>query len=159
MPAKESPLSYQCLITTSQSASCLQAAPMFILLTDLPGPQPEQRLSMAQKLMQAVSLFHLSHHTAGHVTQVAFLPELHFQQVGCLSMQGPMEPGLSFLAAAPPFTTRQHAALPGTKGTACICNTRGMNNQGPCCASLAGAPHCQRGLSFGAHVPCKLCGA
>eukprot|EP00891_Asterochloris_glomerata_P004914 jgi/Astpho2/4914/fgenesh1_pg.00069_%23_46_t len=57
-----------------------EAAPVFILLTDLPGPQAEQQLSTAQKLMQAASLFHLSHHTAGHITQVAFLPELHFQQ-------------------------------------------------------------------------------
>ena len=76
---------------------------MFILLTDLPGPQPEQRLNTAQKLMQAVSLFHLSHQTAGRVTQVAFLPELHFQQVGCFSLQGPMEPSSTFPAAASPI--------------------------------------------------------
>ena len=115
---------------------------MFILLTDLPGPQPEHRLSMAQKLMQAASLFHLSHHAAGHVTQVAFLPELHFQQVGCFSMPGTTEPGSSFPAAASQLIPRQHAALPCTMCTACICTTRGIMNLGPCFASLAGVSHC-----------------
>ena len=114
---------------------------MFILLTDLPGPQPEQRLSMAQKLMQAASLFHLSHHTAGHVTQVAFLPELHFQQVGCFSLQGPMETSPTIPAAASPL---------GTKAACCSAwgNVHSVHHQGHhktrplvcnlgCCTSLS----------------------
>lgn len=144
-PAKESSLNYSSLVTISRRAFCLQAAPVFILLTDLPGPQAEQRLSTAQKLMQAASLFHLSHHTAGHITQVAFLPELHFQQVGCFSLQGPMEPSSTFPAATFPLTTRQHA--PAWCAVHSVhSHHQGHHTSGPLlcklgwCASLSGRP-------------------